>query len=118
VIFGRSGEVAYLRGELAKAHARYEQLVATVVTLKQERFVVEPVSGLDAPLPEAEHEVSPSIDVVIEEFADLSPRPAEVRRQLTKFAALKATQGKSEAEIVALIRHGGSGESDDEEGFI
>ena len=116
--FGRD-EITYLRAELDKAHQRNAALVAQIVSLRRDGFVA-PEPQDTSPMPPEVSEVAPSVEVVIEEFAELSPRPEEVRRQLTKFAALKSTQGKTEQEIVALIRKGGDVADDDvdEEAYI
>ena len=116
--FGPSDEVRYLREALEKERARNEVLVQQIMALRRDGYVApEPVDR--TPFPDEINDIAPSIDVVIDELSELSPRPEEVRRQLTKFVALKKTQGKTDAEVVSLIRKGGDVLEDEEsEEFI
>ena len=120
-MFGRD-EIAYLRAELTAQHARYDRMVEryslTIETMRRDGYVApEPIDR--TPFPDEINDIAPSIDVVIDELSELSPRPEEVRRQLTKFVALKKTQGKTDAEVVSLIRKGGEVLEDEEsEEFI
>lgn len=106
-------EVVFLRAQLAAALARIGELtdrLSPPLDVLQRAESAEPDTAprmIDADdVDVGDLDVSPSLDVVVEELVERSLSPNVLRGELGKLIAYERTRGMSDAEIAEKIKRG------------